>query len=168
VVSSSPLQSRVAPDQINIHITHRKIEIKGGEETRTSPRGAFLGRCFLALDALLERLIFLALPSILLQSLCLFVCFFHSNDADQKEIERKARKHASGVRCWGKCVSLRHRHHPPPPSRRHLYKYAYIYAGIPKCVNIYATVIKDKGKTHGFKLVQLRVGFVRGFVRASL
>lgn len=36
---------------------------------RTPPRGTFLGRGLLALDALLERLIFLALPSILLQDL---------------------------------------------------------------------------------------------------
>jgi len=27
---------------------------------------------------------------------------------------------------------------------------------------------RERKETHGFKLVQLRVGFVRGFVRASL
>lgn len=42
---------------------------KEDDKTRTPPGGTFLGRCLLALDALLERLIFLALPSVLLQDL---------------------------------------------------------------------------------------------------
>jgi hypothetical protein len=39
---------------------------KKRKETRTSSRGAFLGGCFLALHVLFERLVFLALLSVLL------------------------------------------------------------------------------------------------------
>jgi len=40
-----------------------------GKKTRTSPRGTFLGSCFLALYTLFEGLFFLALPFILVQYL---------------------------------------------------------------------------------------------------
>jgi len=59
----SSLQLQVGPELTSVM---RGNEKKGG---RTPPRGTFLGRRLLALDALLERLIFLALPSILLQDL---------------------------------------------------------------------------------------------------
>jgi len=42
---------------------------KEEDKIRTPPRGTFLGRRLLALNALLERLIFLALPSVFLQDL---------------------------------------------------------------------------------------------------
>jgi hypothetical protein len=60
-------------------------------KTRTPPCGTFLGRRLLALDALLERLIFLALPSVLFQGL------FRFRTTRSENQERKnascARKH---------------------------------------------------------------------------
>ena len=57
---------------------------KRGDKRRTPPGGTFLGRRLLALDALLERLIFLALPSVLFQGL-------FSKRRDQKTKEEKNR-----------------------------------------------------------------------------
>jgi len=58
-------------------------------KARTPPRGTFLGRRLLALDALLERLIFLALPPVLLQARDLF------ERRNQKTKEKTRHAHAN-------------------------------------------------------------------------
>ena len=72
---------------------------KEEDKIRTPPRGTFLGRRLLALNALLERLIFLALPSILLQDL------FERRNQKTKE-KRVMRTQTS--------------HHPPESSFIHI------------------------------------------------
>lgn len=62
---------------------------KRGDKRRTPPGGTFLGRRLLALDALLERLIFLALPSVLFQGL-----FFERRDQKTKK-EKTRHAHAN-------------------------------------------------------------------------